>query len=142
MGYTTKFTGELKFTREMTAPQLAALIAMLGEDCREHPEWNATDLYQIDLELNGQLDGLRWNGMEKTYFMYKLVNVVIRVMREKWPDFGLTGGLQAQGEEVGDRWMLFIGEDGWAKQLKHVPTGKTIRCPLCDETFSLEDIQE
>ena len=72
MGYTTKFIGELKFTREMTAPQLAELISILGEDCREHPEWNATDLYHIDLELNGQCDGLRWNGMEKTYFLDKL----------------------------------------------------------------------
>jgi hypothetical protein len=141
MGYTTNFIGELKFTREATAPQLAALNAMLDEDCRDHPEWNAPDLYEIDLELTDQFDGLRWNGAEKTYDMDKLVNVVLRVMREKWPDFGLAGEMQAQGEDVSDRWALVIGPDGWAAKLKYAPSGKTVRCPHCDETFSLEDAQ-
>ena len=141
MGYSTNFNGELKFTREATALQLAALNAMLGEDCRDHPEWNALGLYAIDLELNNQFDGLRWDGSEKTYDLDKLVNVVLRVMREKWPDFGLTGQLQAQGKEFGDRWALVIGTDGWAAKVKYAPSGKTVRCPHCAETFSLEDAQ-
>lgn len=39
MEYNTTFTGELKFVEEATASQLAALNAMFGEDCRDHPEW-------------------------------------------------------------------------------------------------------
>jgi hypothetical protein len=141
MGYTTNFNGELKFIREATSPQLGTLNAMLDEDCRDHPEWVAPDLYTIDLELTDQLDGLRWNGAEKTYDLDKLVNVVLRLMRETWPDFGLTGQLQAQGEDVGDRWALVIGEDGWAAKLKYAPTGKVVRCPHCDEAFTLEEAQ-
>lgn len=37
--------------------------------------------------------------------MDRLVNVVIKTMRQTWPNFGLSGQLQAQGEEIGDVWM-------------------------------------
>ena len=50
MGYTTNFKGELKFTKELKASELAKLSSMLGEDCREHPEWDYEGpLYYIDL---------------------------------------------------------------------------------------------
>lgn len=141
MGYSTNFTGELKFTAEATAPQLAALKAMMGEDCREHPEWNAPGLYYIDLELTDDFTGIKWNGAEKTYELEKLVNVVLRVMREKWPQFGLTGTLGAQGEDVEDRWALQMGEDGFAHKVKRAMTGKIVTRPHCDERFALEDAQ-
>lgn len=141
MGYSTNFTGELKFTAEATAPQLAALKAMMGEDCREHPEWNAPDLHYIDLELTDDFTGIKWNGAEKTYDLEKLVNVVIRVMREKWPQFGLTGSLGAQGEDAEDRWALQIGEDGLARKVKLAMTGKIVTCPHCDGRFALEEAQ-
>lgn len=139
MGYTTKFKGDLKFTKELAATQLAHLKKMLGEDCREHPEWDAKNLYYIDLELNDDFSGLRWNGTEKTYSMEKLVNLVILEMRKKWPDFGLTGIFSAQGEDVEDRWTLSIGEDGMAKKTKVPIVGQKIVCPHCEETFILED---
>jgi hypothetical protein len=34
---------------------------------------------------------IKWNGAEKTYDMVQLVNLVIRFMKEKHPDFELTG---------------------------------------------------
>lgn len=138
MGYTTEFTGELKFTSEATAAQLAALNEMFGEDCRDHPEWGAKDAYYIDPELNDDFTGVRWNGAEKSYEMVECVNVVIRQMRQQWPNFGLSGSMAAQGEDVEDRWALTIGEDGFAHKAKIAVTGKVVVCPHCDERFVLE----
>lgn len=139
MGYSTQFDGELLFTKELGAKQLAKLKKMLGEDCRDHPEWGADGLYYIDLEFNDDFTGLRWNDAEKTYYLDKLVNVVIKQMQQEFPDFGLSGTLTAQGEDVGDRWELSIGEDGLARKRDIVVTGKRITCPNCDESFILED---
>lgn len=141
MGYTTKFQGDLKFTTELTAKQLAKLNAMCGEDCREHPEWGVNDLYYIDLELTEDFSGLRWNGAEKTYNLDRLVNVVLSEMRKKWPDFGLIGTLSAQGEDVEDRWALKIGEDGLAHKIKPAVTGKIVTCPHCEERFELKEMK-
>lgn len=138
MGYSTNFDGELRFTNELAASQLATLKAMCGEDCREHPEWDAKGLYYIDLELTDDFSGVRWNGAEKTYDLEKLVNVVLVEMRKKWPAFGLVGTLSAQGEDVEDRWALTIGEDGIAYKMKLAVTGKIITCPHCDGRFELE----
>jgi hypothetical protein len=138
MGYSTSFKGELRFTSEPTAKQLAALSAMFGEDCRDHPEWDAKGLYYVDLELNDDFTGIRWNGAEKTYGLEQIVNVVIRQMRKQWPDFGLTGSLLAQGESLEDRWALHIGEDGFASKQAIAITGQRVTCPHCESTFILE----
>lgn len=138
MGYSTNFTGELKFTTELTARALARLKNMLGEDCRDHKDWNAPGLYHIDLEFLDDFSGLKWNGAEKTYALDQLVNVVIREMRKAFPEFGLSGQLAAQGEEVEDRWALVIGPDGFAQRLKVAVTGQRVRCPNCDHKFILE----
>lgn len=137
MGYNTRFDGELRFVTEPTATQLAKLKSMFGEDCRDHPEWETDGLYYIDLELTDDFCGLRWNGAEKTYDLDQLVNVVIAQMRMKWPDFGLIGSLTAQGEDVQDRWMLTIGDDGLAHKTKLGITGKIVTCPHCDKHFEL-----
>jgi hypothetical protein len=111
---------------------------MLGEDCREHPEWDTKGerLYYIDLTKD--FSGIEWNGAEKTYDLDKLTNVVIREMRKKYPDFGLSGALAAQGEDVEDRWALVIGKDGFAQKQMVPIVGQKIRCPHCDEDFILE----
>lgn len=138
MGYSTEFKGTLRFVNEPTASQLAALKAMCGEDCRDHPEWGANGLYCIDLELEDDFSGLHWDGTEKTYQMEKLVNVVITEMRKKWPDFALEGTLAAQGEDVEDRWALAIGPDGMAEKKPLAVTGQIVTCPHCDGRFVLE----
>lgn len=137
MGYTTTFKGILQFDPELTAKQLAAINKILGEDCRDHPEWNADGLYCIDLELTDDFSGIEWDGMEKTYQMEALVNVVIEEMRKQWPDFGLKGKLAAQGEDIEDRWELLI-VDGLAVRRDIVIAGKRIICPCCDEEFIIE----
>lgn len=138
MGYNTDFKGVLRFASDLSGKQIAALSKILGEDCRDHPEWDAGDLTHMDLELTDDYEGLKWNESEKTYDLEKKVNVIIRLMRKQWPDFGLTGQLAAQGEDMNDRWALVIGEDGWAQRQEIALTGDVVECPHCGEKFALE----
>lgn len=116
MGYNTNFKGELTFTKELVASQIACLTKILGEDCRDHPEWgDVGDLTYINLALTEDHTGLEWDCGEKTYEMHGLVNVVIDQMRKVMPEFGLEGELLAQGDEIGDSWKLVI-VDGRAEQ--------------------------
>lgn len=116
MGYHTEFRGTLHFTTKLTDPQRATIEQILGEDCREHPEWDATNLTRIDLALLLYGNGISWDGSECTTDMPEKVNVVIREMRKQFPDFGLEGTMLAQGSQIGDIWELSIGDDGFAKK--------------------------
>jgi len=138
MGYHTEFKGELKFTKELTASQLAKLNSMFGEDCREHPEWESRDLHYIDLEFNEDFSGIRWDGGEKTYSMDGIVNLILREMRRKYPNFGLKGKFVAQGEDIEDRWELVI-EKGQAVRRILTLEGKVITCPHCAQRFEYEE---
>lgn len=140
MGYNTRFSGELTFTHAITVPQLARLNEMLGEDPSQHGWVPArdTDVGYIDLEITKAMDGLKWNGAEKTYYLEKSVNVVLEQMRKEWPEFGLKGELLAQGEDMEDRWKLVIGEDGRAQKVKIAITGKRVQCPECRHRFIIE----
>lgn len=144
MGYNTIFKGELKFKIEPTVQALGKLNAMLGEDFREHKEWakwvDGTRLSYIDLVLTDDFSGLRWNdATEKTYDLEKIVTAVIGIMRESFPDFALTGSLNAQGEDAEDRWDLVMDASGTVASKKKVPIpGTKTRCPNCDHTFYVE----
>ena len=143
MGYTTDFEGTLTFAHEATAPQLAALNRMFGEDCREHPEWAQENddyglsLNYVSLKLADDFSGIQWSGMKKTYRMDLLVNVVTNEMRKTWPDFTLAGELMAQGEDIEDRWRLYIDAAGMAQREDLALVGKLVTCPLCEGRFVL-----
>lgn len=148
MGYDTKFKGVLKFTSEVTVPQIRAMQAMFGENPDDHPDWlegtglDRWDVGYIDLRLTKEMDGLQWEyETEKTRGLENGVNIVIREMRKQWPDFGLSGELLAQGEDITDRWILRIGADGWATKIENPPKGRTIECPNCREDFFLEEVE-
>lgn len=140
MGYNTYFTGKLSFTKELKASELAKVKSFLGQDCREHPEWERTHLSYINLELTDDFSGLQWDGSEKTYDLTEKVNLIIREMKKDFRDFGLEGYLNAQGEDFKDRWVLKI-IDGIAKELKVELKGKVVTCPHCEEEFLLEDFE-
>jgi hypothetical protein len=142
MGYSTDFRGELKFTTELRASELAYLRSILGEDARDHREWNAGDLTYIDLELTDAFDGIRWNGSEKTYGMVEAVNLITRLMRERAPEFRLEGSLLAQGEDSDDRWMLVMDASGVASKDEIRLTGERVECPNCGHTFRNESVAE
>lgn len=142
MDYSTEFEGKLLFKKELVASQLAYLQTILGEDCREYPEWNEPDLSYIDLKLTPDFDGILWSDDDRLYVDYypedktvECVNLVIRLMRERWPDFGLEGRLVAKGEDVDDRWNLVIGKDGFAKKVDVPLPGEPIECPHCGGRF-------
>lgn len=141
MGYTTKFTGMLEFASEVTVPQLAVLDTVLGEDRRDHPEWefdSPAGFYFIDLELAEGYSGLRWSGDEKSHGMVQAVNTVLRIMRKTWPEFGLSGRMDAQGEEVGDVWALVVEPGGEARKVEMRLEGRRVECPECEHEFVLD----
>jgi len=155
MGYSTDFTGVLKFNQDILGRDIAYMQKIFGEDCRDHHEWREAyeslpfydtennyggisgggGLTYMDFEMNDDYDGIQWNGKEKTYDLVDKINLFIALMRVRIPDFGLEGILSAQGEEFDDRWQLFIDEDGWAKRRKLIPEGEVVTCPHCENRF-------
>lgn len=146
MGYTTEFTGVLFFVPELTAAQLAFVKSFLGEDWRDHPEWQLLNyngyLTYVDLEFTDDFSGLQWSGAEKTYGMVDCVNLIISEARKKWPEFGLRGSLLAQGKDTEDRWTLVIGDDGLARRVENPSIGQQIKCPHCGQMIKLEACHE
>lgn len=136
MGYNTQFSGELKFTAPMNSEHLRKIDSFLGEDCRDHPEWGADDLTYIDLGLSKEGTGLMWDGSEKTYDLVEKVNLIIRKMQEDYPEFGLSGSLLAQGEDMEDRWLLVI-EDGVAIHKEAKSVTKDLQCPHCGRLIEI-----
>ena len=140
MGYNTIFEGELKFNKELTGSQLSKLKSYLGEDAREHPEWNAPkSLDYIDLVMLDDFSGIQWNDeTEKTYGMIDMVNFITGEMRNTIPEFCFTGEFIAQGEDFDDRWKLQIDENGKAFKKEIIMDGKKVTCPHCEGSFCLE----
>ncbi len=135
MGYNTVFNGEFKFSKELTAHQLAKINLFLGEDCRDHPEWDSGNVTYIDLILLPDFSGIKWDdGCEKTYDMCKMINFIINEMQKTMPEFGLTGEFLCQGEEFDDRYKIVI-ENGFAVEVAEPLNGEKIMCPHCEEYF-------
>ena len=144
MGYTTEFKGELRFKPELKASELAHLNKFLGDDIRDHLDWEKNKWseelrYSIDLELNEDYSGIEWTGTEKSYEMVAQVNYIISQMRKINPAFELEGSFLAQGEDLEDRWSLTIGDDGWAKKSEIAIIGQKVRCPHCEQSFFLNE---
>ena len=108
MGYDTTFKGRLNFTGEIGPKQLVLLEEILGEDCRDHDEWDSGDLTHMDFCLTDDYEGIEWSGSEKSYDMVEKVNFIIQFMNEKGSGFWLEGEMEAQGEDPDDKWILFI----------------------------------
>lgn len=147
MGYSTDFTGELKFTREITIDELRVIGEILEEE-NDAEELAAATGYQpkpddryscIDLEVTDDFTGIKWNGNEKTYYMITSLNVVLHAIKQKIPDLSLTGSMFAQGEEVGDVWGIEIKE-GVAVHVDVVKPPMT-KCPHCREWFKTSDAE-
>lgn len=147
MGYSTEFFGELKFKKELKASELGELKKYLQKDRRDigfednakaYEDPDTEYWYHIDLELNDDFSGLKWDESEKTYGLDHIVNFITRQMRLKFPDFELEGELQAQGEEYDDRWILRM-VDGRAIKIEIPSPTDTITCPHCDGKFSISE---
>lgn len=114
MGYSTQFKGELKFDIPLRLEQHLKLENILGEDARDHPEWNVPKgsyMSYVDLEITEGLNGLQWDGSEKTHEMPQLIALVIRLMQQDFPDFSLTGKLFARGEDLDDVYEIIVDKN-------------------------------
>lgn len=142
MGYTTKFEGTLKFTSAPSAEELALLETFFGEDPDDHPEWIKPDekYSYLQYDLARDKSGLKWDGGEKFYEATNALNLIIVNMQASFPHFGLTGSLLAQGEEVGDVWMLCM-EDGKAVRREVAVSKLRIKCPRCDCSIIVEEAE-
>lgn len=119
MGYTTHFKGRLDFVSEPTSNQLNKLNDILGKDCRDYPEWGYENYTWIDLELTGDRLGLQWDGSEKTSCLTEKINIVLELMQKEFPEFRLKGRLLAQGESIGDTYIIDVDEDGAEEYIIH-----------------------
>lgn len=138
MGYSTAFTGQLKFAQEPTRSELAALRQYLNKDVRELEPGIAHKFYYIDFELTDDFSGIQHSGAEKSNGMVECVNWLTEKMREQFPEFRLTGTLAAQGDESDDRWKLVMDKTGVASKVDDPPTGRRVVCPHCEKHFFLD----
>ena len=143
MGHNTSFEGVLKFESEATSSQLAHLNTFLGKDRREIGFEKDADVYTsteeywygIDLKLTEEFDGIKWNGMEKTYNLDYIINFILKQMRKKWPEFNLTGDLYAKSD-YNDRFLIKM-VDGKAVREDLVLVAKELTCPHCEANIKL-----
>lgn len=112
--------GELKFTTELRAGQLAYLKTFCTDD-------------GLCLELNDTFSGLQWDGSECESLADE-INQVTAYMRNSLPEFGLTGRLRIQDGTV---WLVEIGDEGIAYR-KDIEEGTFITCPHCHQSISLD----
>jgi hypothetical protein len=146
MGYTTEFDGALKFKHPLSVEQDSLLRTILTGDMElagDHPEWIKPKGYNgyVQLVITKDGSGIEWDGNEKFYDAVDAVNTVIMTMQAKFPEFGLTGELTAQGEDIKDRWLLAIGEDGFAYE-KSIDLGAIYKCPHCREEIILSQAEK
>lgn len=70
--------------------------------------------------------------------MKEAVELLIKLMRIEFPEFGLRGQFLANGEEAFDNWFLISDESGI--HIKEIPKPEDlVTCPHCDERFRLSD---
>jgi hypothetical protein len=110
--------GELKFTADLRATQLAIVHRVLEE---------------YAFELNEEFSGIQWDwdgalmGDEISQ-----INAILSDVRAQLPEFGMTGRLLIQDAQ--SRWLLEIGEDGLAHRVE-LPDPSRITCPYCQRSF-------
>lgn len=139
MGYNTEFKGVLKFLEPLDIDQLKLLKSMEGIDPDDAPELiqDGSRLSYIQFEVTPDFSGIQYDGNEKFYEAVNACNFLINNMKAKFPQFGLEGQLEAQGEEFDDRWILAI-ENGKAVRRDVVIAGQKVECPHCGEKFVID----
>lgn len=128
MGYNTKFSGELLFKNPLSSEKLNYINNLFGiciDKGQEKGNWVV-----IDLEFNEDLTGIRWDGSEKTHMLEESINFIIdKVGRYYSFDFELTGEIKAQGEEIGDGYIIKIENN------RAIRLNTAHMCPSCGHEF-------
>lgn len=135
MGYTTQFSGTLKFPEDMSLKMLRKIKPLMGIDSRDRDDAPNADWTHMQFEVTEDMTGIKWDGSEKFHDAVDAVNWLTDKMREDFPKFKFSGRLDAQGEAIGDVWVLRICDNGDADALDTPPAGEPIECPHCGEEF-------
>lgn len=130
MGYSTYFEGVIKITPEPTAKIISFIQAMVDDG-----EANAG---HMDFEWTKDFTGLQHNGDEKSYRQEEVMQEVIDIVVEEFPDVKFNGVLKAKGEDYDDRWLLKV-VDNVVEREEQVLTGTRVTCPHCEEEFILNE---
>jgi len=143
------YKGKLKISPELRASDIAYLKGFLGEDLRDHrDEWPHTDKYDelvdatnfIDVDFDDSFCYLQVDeNTEKQRGITETMNYIISVMREKIPNFELSGSIIEQGDYVDEIYKIKRQDDGYFKHVKVKLEGDIICCPLCEDKFILKD---
>ena len=143
------YKGKLKVSPELKASDIAYLNKFLGEDIRDHrDEWPHTDKYDelvdatnfMDVEFDSSFCYLQVSeDTEKQRDIVETMNYIISVMRERIPNFKLSGKMTEQGDDVGEIYKITRQDDGYYKSIKMKIEGDVICCPLCEDKFILKD---
>lgn len=139
MGYSTDIEGKLKFKHDITIPEIKLINAISGNlpsDLSDMVNPDGAKSY-VQWELTKDMDGLVWDGNEKFYDIVETMNLIIATLRRANPAFALEGELLCQGEELKDRWLLKLNEDGFAYR-QDISVDGLIRCPECDHEWELK----
>jgi len=153
MGYSTTFTGFLKFTisydilSEFEKERLdlflegscqdcaSTLVNKVCDDCLKKikPIRVPLRLYQ---EVAGFVLGVEWDQSEKAYNVPELLKALVLMMRQFNPEFGFTGKIQACGDRTNENYEI-ICCDG-------IPYKKTKEEVVIEvtENMSLSDVLE
>lgn len=133
MGYRTDFEGELKFNESISIEEVRKIKEYFDTDLSLNFRFNGG---YIDLELTDLMDGLKWNGAEKSYNMKEQIEFLIKEVTKDFPDFSLNGVFDAQGEDVDDKCQIIVKDNVVSiKKIVLSEDEKVITCPHCGEMF-------
>ena len=148
MGYNTDFSGEIRFSRELTKAEQFLIKGMLdklsdAQELAEEFRYTAQehDYYSYhNLRLNEEGNAIEWNGGEKTYEMPTSMRVVIHAITCNIPDIIMNGVFLAQGGEIGDVWKLMVIDNVVIEEKVSLESmGKReVNCPHCGGRFTIE----
>lgn len=111
MGYTTTFEGHITIGEPLLA-KTRERLNFLGEDSRDKPELTRhgapSGYCQWELRPdpdNSELECLKWDGGEKFYDSFEWMQFIVEKVLT---DYTCNGVIEAQGEELSDRWLLVV----------------------------------
>jgi hypothetical protein len=110
MGYTTEFSGQFTFDRELPAGALGSLVALEGEDTRDLDDGVEYPGHYCQWVLNSEHNGLVWDREEKfdayvEWLQWLIDNVF------KPAGVSLRGRVEYQGDETTDHGFLVVEDD-------------------------------
>jgi hypothetical protein len=138
MSYPMSYSGELKFSHDLSIGQLVELQRIIGEDVRDLPNVVMVgDFGFFDLELLDDYSGIKHDGSESSYHIPDQINTILRHLRDNFVDAPrLTGVIHGTGREPEDAHRIIVEEVGGARdeKVKMVATTNG-NCPHCGVTL-------